>query len=111
MRFHRLMDLTPHRADGAKGVLRILKNGGDLLPQQAPPFFRAHFQKGLSLEVYIAGGDASFGRKQTQDGLAKRGLSAAGLADNGQAFTLGKRKRNVPGRCLFSVCDRDMGEA
>lgn len=111
MRFHRLMDLTSHRADGAKGILRILKNGGNFLPQKMPSFFRAHFQKGLPLEVYVASGDASFGRKQAQDGFAKRGLSAAGLADNGHAFTLGKRKRNVTGGCLFSVADRDMGEA
>ena len=105
------MDLTSHRADGTKGIFRVLKNGGHFLSQKVPPFFRAHFQKGLPFEVYGASGDASFGRKQAQDGFAKRGLSAAGLAYNGKALPSGKRKRNVTGGCLFSVANRDMGEA
>lgn len=111
MRFHRLMDLTSHRANGAKGVLRVLKNGGDLLPQQAPSFFRAHFQKGLPFEVYVAGSDAPIGGKQAQYSFTERRLSTARLADNGQTLTSGKRKRNISGSHLFSVCDRDMGEA
>lgn len=107
---------SPHGSDfppceWGKRRPSCLENGGDLLPQQPPSFFRAHFQKGLPFEVYVTGSDAPIGGKQTQDGFTERGLSTARLADNSQALASGKRKRNVPGSHLSSVRDRDMGEA
>ena len=93
MRFHRLMDLTSHRANGAKGILRVLKNGGDLLPQQAPSFFRAHFQKGLPFEVYVTGSDAPIGGKQPQDGFTERGMTINGIL---RAMLLITTRKNAP---------------